>query len=67
MQSALQPVEGPLRSALGALGGLLSGLPDLRLPIKQVSPSSWLLNTYLGEGAEQGASEEPAWLQAVVG
>lgn len=60
-------MEGPLRSALGALGGLLSGLPDLRLPIKQVSPSSWLLNTYLGEGAEQGASEEPAWLQAVVG
>lgn len=41
-------MEGPLRSALGALGGLLSGLPDLRLPIKEVSPSSWLLNTYLG-------------------
>jgi hypothetical protein len=47
LQTALQPVEGPLRSALGALGGMLSGLPDLRLPIKQVSPSSWLLNTYL--------------------
>lgn len=41
-------MEGPLRSALGALGGVLSGLPDLRLPIKQVSTPSWLLNTYLG-------------------
>lgn len=48
-------MEGPLRSALGALGGLLSGLPDLRLPIKDVSPSSWLLNTYLGAWAVEGA------------
>lgn len=119
-QAALQPVEGPLRSALGALGGVLSGLPDLRLPIKQVrpgtvllggvgchppldcqllcqltspqrhesngwnraainglhllpacpskqvSPSSWLLNTYLGEArragctADAGGMEKPA-------
>lgn len=50
-QSALQPVEGPLRSALGTLGGLLSGLPDLRIPLSSTpTASSWLLNTYLGEG-----------------
>lgn len=36
-------MEGPLRSALGALGGVLSGLPDLRLPIKQVRPGTVLL------------------------
>lgn len=48
-QSALQPVEGPLRSALGTLGGLLSGLPDLRIPLSSTpTASSWLLNTYLG-------------------
>lgn len=48
-QSALQLVEGPLRSALGTLGGLLSGLPDLRIPLSSTpTASSWLLNTYLG-------------------
>lgn len=41
-------MEAPLKSALGALGGLLASLPDLRVPVSSVSPSSWLLNTYLG-------------------
>lgn len=50
VQSALQPVEGPLRSALGTLGGLLSGLPDLRIPLSSTpTASSWLLNTYLDD------------------
>lgn len=47
-QALLSPVEAPLKSALGALGGLLASLPDLRVPVSSVSPSSWLLNTYLG-------------------
>jgi hypothetical protein len=42
-------VEGPVRSALGALSGLLSQVPDLRIPVRSVQASSWLLNTYLGE------------------
>ena len=51
LQAALQPVEGPLRSALGALGDLLAGVPDLRIPITSPQASSWLLNTYLGQPA----------------
>ena len=51
LQAALQPVEGPLRSALGALGDLLAGVPDLRIPISSPQASSWLLNTYLGQPA----------------
>lgn len=49
LQAALQPVEGPLRSALGTLGGLLSQVPDLRIPVRNVQASSWLLNTYLDD------------------
>jgi hypothetical protein len=49
LQAALQPVEGPLRTALGTLSGLLSQVPDLRIPVRQVQASSWLLTTYLGE------------------
>lgn len=47
LQAVLQPVEGTLRSALGTLSGLLSQVPDLRIPVRSVSASSWLLNTYL--------------------
>lgn len=51
LQAVLQPVEGPLRSALGALSGLLSSVPDLRIPIASgAGASSWLLNTYLDDG-----------------
>ena len=65
-QAALQPVEGPLRSALGALGGVLSGLPDLRLPIKQVWPgvvqcvSIWSMGQHWWLGTVLPAVCQPA-------
>lgn len=43
----------PLEQALGALGGLLRGAPDLRLPLAsgpRPAPPTWLLNTYLDGG-----------------
>ncbi|EFN54311.1 hypothetical protein CHLNCDRAFT_11571, partial [Chlorella variabilis] len=48
-QIDLAPLQGPLRSALGTLGGLLSQVPDLRIPVRNVQASSWLLNTYLDD------------------
>jgi hypothetical protein len=52
LRAALQPLDGPLRSAISQLGSLLSGAPDLTFPIpaaasKPGAASTWLLNTYL--------------------
>lgn len=48
VKSALQPLDGPLRSAVSQLGQILSGAPELKFPIQSPAPStSWLLTTYL--------------------
>ena len=50
VKSALQPLDGPLRSAVSQLGGLLAGAPDLKFPISSSAPNtSWLLTTYLDD------------------
>ncbi|KAI3435955.1 hypothetical protein D9Q98_002013 [Chlorella vulgaris] len=49
LQAVLQPVEGPLRSAVDSLSGLLRQVPDLRIPVNNVQASSWLLTTYLDD------------------
>lgn len=48
LRSALQPLDGPLRSAVAQIGSLLSNVPDLNLPIPtQGRQSTWLLNTFV--------------------
>lgn len=50
VKAALQPLDGPLKAAVGQLGSLLSGAPDLRFPINSPAPNaSWLLTTYLDD------------------
>ena len=48
IKSVLQPLDGPLKSAVNQLGQLLAGIPDLKFPIDSPAPSAaWLLTTYL--------------------
>jgi hypothetical protein len=50
VKTALQPLDGPLRSVVSQIGSLLSGAPDLKFPIQSPAPStSWLLTTYLDD------------------
>lgn len=50
VKSVLKPLEGPLKTAVTTVGGLLSNAPDLKFPIRSPAPSStWLLNTYLDD------------------
>lgn len=48
LQSALRPLDEPVRSTIRQIGSLLSGSPDLKIPIRQGrKTSTWLLTTYL--------------------
>lgn len=48
VKSALQPIDGPLRSAISQAAVFISGQPDLTFATPDTKPT-WLLNTYLDE------------------
>ena len=48
LKTALQPLDGPVRSAISQAGAFLAGQPDLTFNTPTQKPT-WLLNTYLDD------------------
>jgi len=49
VKTALQPLDGPVRSALAQAGAFLAGQPDFTFSTPSNQPATWLLNTYLDD------------------